>query len=499
MRIDNLIGRIEGFSDVPVLFATILANGVLDRSVVSIPPIVSWQDKTSKLRLGAAIEAATGLVTDPPSQRQPQTSKEILVAPAGFSWNLFSNDRNLKREIRANLQASLNPMINVQYVAPFLNALQADESTFTVMLRWTSATWKETEDEAITKKMQEYATYKLDPIPSEEEEKKKAAAATKTGRDQQAVAEDKDKSEDDKKANAKQRQSEWDAADTKVAQDAILNARKAKHAATHGTERDAQLAKENAGKTAEEQATNKTARQKEWDAADLEAAKQDVAKAAPMALFIEEDKNAARKFFISSPTSRSWVIGLWTITKTSEASADEFAELRAAFEKEFSGPKSIEEGCDYIVTKAFTPTLTPAPKESPAKPSEYYPIEARFEMHVSDGNARKEIKLPRTTAKSAFEYIEARMRLSSIHFLRVAGEILQYDGHIPTASPLNETALLQHQEAQASITFLQVKGGRTDTVAKKLAAADGSIVDKTKDFDVTVLDDLRVMEDKIAE
>lgn len=66
-------------------------------------------------------------------------------------------------------------------------------------------------------------------------------------------------------------------------------------------------------------------------------------------------------------------------------------------------------------------------------------------MHVSDGNAREEIKLPgggdKTTAKSAFEYIEARMRLSSIHFLRVAGEILQYDGHIPTASPLNETAL----------------------------------------------------------
>lgn len=496
MRIDNLIGRIEGFSDVPVLFATILANGVLDRSVVSIPPIVSWQDKTSKLRLGAAIEAVKGVVTDPPSQRQSQTSKEILVAPAGFSWNLFSNDRNLKREIRANLQASLNPMINVQYVAPFLNALQADESTFTIMLRWTSATWKETEDEAITKKMQEYATYKLDLILSEEEEKKKAAAAAKTDRDQQAVAKDKDKSEDDKKANAKQRQAEWDAADTKVAQVAILNARKAKHAATHGTERDAQLAKENAGKTAEEQATNETARQKEWDAADLEAAKQDVA-------FIEEDKNGAGKFFISSLTSRSWVIGLWTITKTSEASADEFAKLRAAFEKEFSGPKSIEEGCDYIVTKAFTPTLTPAPTESPAKPSEYYPIEARFEMHVSDGNARKEIKLPgsgvKTTAKSAFEYIEARMRLSSIHFLRVAGEILQYDGHIPTASPLNETALLQHQEAQAGITFLQVKGQRTDTVAKKLAAADGSIVNKTKDFDVTVLDALRVMEDKIAE
>lgn len=189
------------------------------------------------------------------------------------------------------------------------------------MLRWTSATWKETED----------AAYKLGPIPSEEEEKKKTAAAAKTSRDRRAVAEDKDKSEDDKKANAKQRQAKWDAADTKFAQDAILNARKAQHAATHGTERDAILSK-----TEWEQAINKKAFQKDWDAADLEAAKQD----------IEEDKNAAGKFFISSLTSRSWVIGLWTITKTSEASADEFAELRAAFEKEFSGPKSIEEGCD---------------------------------------------------------------------------------------------------------------------------------------------------------
>lgn len=486
----------EGLSDVPVLFATILANGVLDRGVVSIPPIVSWQDKSSKLRLGAGIEATNGIVTDPPSQRLSPTSKEILVAPAGFSWNLFSNDRNLKREIRANLQASLNPMVNVQYIPPFLNALKADKSTFTVMLRWTSATWKEIEDEFITKKMQEYATWKLDPRLSEDEETKKAAAAAKTARDEIAAKKDKDKSEDEKKANAQRRQAEWDAHDKVTAQKAILDARKDKHTATHQPERLAQLAKENANKPADEQTKHQAARAKEWDAADWAAARQDV-------VLIEEDKKAAGKFFISSLTSRSWVIGLWTITKTSKASADEFAELRAAFEKEFSGPKSIEEGCDYIVTKAFTPTLTPASKESSEKPSKYYPIEASFEMHASDGNARKEIKLPtdrdKTTVKSAFEYIEGRMGLSSIHSLRVAGEILQYDGHYPTASPLNETALLQYQEAQAGITFSQAKGEETDTVATKLAAVSSSIKDKTQEFDVTVLDDLRFMEDKIAE
>lgn len=339
-------------------------------------------------------------------------------------------------------------------------------------------------------------------MPSEEEEKQKAAALAKTDRDNQEATEDKDKSEVEKAVNRKRRKAEWDAADTKAAQDAILKARKDQISATHKAERDSQLAKENVGKTPEEQKQNSEARQNAWDAADVEAAKRDVAKVARMAPCFGEEKDAAGKFFISSLTSRSWVIGLWTITKTSEASADEFAELRAAFEKEFSGPKGIEDGCDYIVKKAYIPTLTPATKDCP-EPQEYYPIEARFKMYVSDGIAREEIKIPgsedEVTAKIAFEHIEARMHLSSIHFLQVAGEISEYDGHIPTASPLNETALLQHEEAQAGITFLQVKGEKTDTVAKKLAAADGSIGDKTKDFDVTVLDDLRAMETEITE
>lgn len=403
-----------------MLFATILATGVLDRSIIAIPPTGSWQSKTNQLKLGATIDSRIGLVSDPPPQRRSVAPTKLSVAPAGFSWAVFSTDRSLKREIRANLQATLNPMINVTYTPPFLAKLRANRDTFTVMLRWSSATWKETEDEAITNKMQEYLSYKQSP-PMSEVDKQNSRAA--------------------------------------------------------------ELEALTAGKTDEEKVAIATAKNAEWAAEDLQTA----AKIQAMAPFVTEEKTLIPgNFYIQSLTSRSWIVGLWKISRPPEMSDTDFMEHRVAFEREFGEPKDIEEGCDYILTKASS-------KESR--------IDANFKMYASDGNERGEITQPqgdkKTLAKNAFEYIDARMRLSNIHSLYVEGEIVNYDGSTPAESLLNEPVLLQIQEAQAGITFLQAKGRDTTDLTKELDTNRIIILDKSKVFDVSVLDDIRDIEDSL--
>ena len=64
------------------------------------------------------------------------------VAPEGFSWAVLAIDRDVGREIRANLQSTLNASVNLPYTAPFLNDLKVSETTFTIILRWTSFTLK---------------------------------------------------------------------------------------------------------------------------------------------------------------------------------------------------------------------------------------------------------------------------------------------------------------------------------------------------------------------
>lgn len=129
----------------PVLFSSILASSLFDRSVIAIPPNgLKSHDKGHLLYppdLGVRIIAQTGQFAP---EFEPKQFILSEVAPEGFSWAVFTSDRDIKREIRANLQSSLNVMVNLSYTAIFLKNLIVDQNFFSVMLRWTSRTFKKT-------------------------------------------------------------------------------------------------------------------------------------------------------------------------------------------------------------------------------------------------------------------------------------------------------------------------------------------------------------------
>lgn len=314
---DQFIGRLSGYSDVPVLFSSILASGLLDRSVIALPPNgLKSSDKDSLHHppiLGMGVWARTGQSTPGFESKQSIHSE---VAPEGFSWAVFSTDRDIKREIRANLQSSLNVKVNLSYTATFLENLHVDQNSFSVMLRWTSRTFKETW------------------LPQEKE----------------------------------------------------------------------------------------TA---------LEAFRKD------------ETKEPPGDFFFRSLTSRAWIVGIWRIQKR-KMSDEDFKELRLDTLKNFSTPRNIEEGCDYISK------LTTRTEKIP---------EIKFQLHGSDGMKKNGIKIQSEIPPTkAFDIIDGRMWLSGLHFLKISGEIEAYDDkEVPQ---LSESALIQMQEARASILFLQTKENR---------------------------------------
>jgi hypothetical protein len=324
-----------------------------------------------------AIEAKAGKLKAGVAKGPERAPVLVDVAPEGYSWTVFSTSRDSKREIRANLQANLNPMVNVSFKTPFLEALRAREKTFSIMLRWTSRTFKE--------------------LPW---------ADTKAGIDEKEVG-------------AKEAEADWQAALVKMATDEERQTAKDKH------EKDIQEAE-----------------QKRFEAAKL----------------------WADNFFIRCITSQAWIIGIWQV-KGAEMSEKDFEAMKTSFIKYFSEPQTIENGCDYISKTTSTKTKN---KEA-AKPT------ASFHMYASDGPSGDVISVVGFDLPAhAFNAIDRRMNLSSIHFLPIKGGIEVYDrGKFPTVSVLNEATLLQIQEARASIAFLKTHNRTVTAIEERL--------DKTKD------------------
>ncbi len=154
----------------PVLFASILTTGVLDRAVIHLPPnglrpakASSGEDAAGKHHagkdtkekdqsaagskgiqpphLGMGIEARTGGYKNSLSTERIEPTSS-LIAPEGLSWAVLSTDRDVKKEISANLRTTLNVSVNLPYTAPFLSDVKVTESIVTIILRWTSSTLK---------------------------------------------------------------------------------------------------------------------------------------------------------------------------------------------------------------------------------------------------------------------------------------------------------------------------------------------------------------------
>ena len=120
MRMHQLTGRFPGFSDVPVLFDSILTLDVLDRSVVALPPNDLKVTNDGKIAmvtqdpyLGTSINTKSGIATAGLSDPNKRRSTLSEIAPGGFSWLVLATDRDVRREIRTKLRSSLNVSVNL--------------------------------------------------------------------------------------------------------------------------------------------------------------------------------------------------------------------------------------------------------------------------------------------------------------------------------------------------------------------------------------------------
>lgn len=136
VRIDEFINKLPGYGDVSTLFSDVISTGVLSPEIIAIPPTGLG---AGTLQVGAAIQASTGEITD--DGLEGIAEEDLTVSSAGpesYSWNILRTSRDVKREIWASLQATLNPMIRKSFEPPFLRDLRGSATTFCIVLRWTS-------------------------------------------------------------------------------------------------------------------------------------------------------------------------------------------------------------------------------------------------------------------------------------------------------------------------------------------------------------------------
>lgn len=152
--LEKMIGECDGFSDVPGLFEDIRKSGILDRSVLSLPPMVLSLENTggkeltkplslSKIKLGQAIEPATGRIVhgyEDTDEFRTASKKQATpkVTSGGISWRVIQDSRDVKTEIAAQLQINLNAIVNLNSKPQYLEDLRASKTSFSVVFKWTS-------------------------------------------------------------------------------------------------------------------------------------------------------------------------------------------------------------------------------------------------------------------------------------------------------------------------------------------------------------------------
>jgi hypothetical protein len=168
-------------------------------------------------------------------------------------------------------------------------------------------------------------------------------------------------------------------------------------------------------------------------------------------------------------------------------SSSDFEALRLEVSKFFSEPRLLEEGCDWLSSLAERAT---APEVS-------------FQLYASDGLKHDEVLVRSwTDSNHAFDAFDRRLRLSSLHFLPVSGEVESYPSNknVPDTPPMSEAALMQLQEASAVITFVKSKLARLNhAIRSSLAdtAKGKKSQERNRKRDVDTLQDLKVRVEEI--
>ena len=120
--------------------------------MISIPPY-SLQGKLfqqsqnnqavplGELKPGLGITASTGMITlgmTTPGFLSVPDTPWLPGVQGGVIWRAITSDRDLKAEITSNVQASFNTAINLLHIPAYLGELRNGDSTFSVIMRWTS-------------------------------------------------------------------------------------------------------------------------------------------------------------------------------------------------------------------------------------------------------------------------------------------------------------------------------------------------------------------------
>ncbi|ETS80719.1 hypothetical protein PFICI_08248 [Pestalotiopsis fici W106-1] len=438
VRIDTFIGRIQGYSDVPVLFSEILSTGVFNRSIASLSPVGLQRsdDKSSYLvpTPGMIINATTG--TTLPSSTSLSTI-QTEVTPGGYSWAVYAKPRGIQQEIRAELQSTLNFMVNIHHHARYLKDLCADTDSFSILLKWTSSSVRDSfivDVEPNTQKSENDRT-----------ELKKASTQLEAAKETQKNAETA--WEQDRSTLEKDKAS-WPA----WQRGTPAEQQKAKDQKKQFDDAKAKRDKEKANN--DKQVAMNTGR---------------LAYARVLGLTGPDDNADKNMLLLRSVTSEAWIVGLWTIRRQNPANApskksgnsketslsiEDFEDLKSAFVRRFSGPQGIEGGCDFINDTLRTRSQAVV----------------KFSMFASDGIARQEAEVhSKIDPRYAFDFIDRRISLSSIHYLAVSGEIAAAGGGpLPLQGYMPEAILLQYQEALACLIFLQTQKENVKDSKKKL-------------------------------
>ena len=130
---ESLISRFPGYEDIPGLIDGILSSAILDPLALRIPT----NDKMS-LRIGQGINSSSGELTDGFANQVSGKSQPGKRIAGGFSWRVLRSERDIKSELSANLQGSLNTSVNLSAIPNYLYDLMIGETSMIIILKWSS-------------------------------------------------------------------------------------------------------------------------------------------------------------------------------------------------------------------------------------------------------------------------------------------------------------------------------------------------------------------------
>lgn len=371
---------------------------------------------------------------------------------------MLRSGRDVKREIWASLQATLNPMVKVDYAPPsFLTDLRGSDTSFSIMLRWTSNTLKQepNPDSDFAKSIS--SRDQARPLEAErqffEEVWQSYAAGREKSRQDRLAAE----TDETKKP---QLQADLDAertADETVHQKLSATASRITPRGANMTFLEDIFSQANGerdhGFVIEivQNPGNQVETQERWKNQKAIDEERYASLRATAEKLVHLPKNVAssvwdKTFLIRTLTLRAWLTGIWQFQQPESKPA--FEALKSKLVKYFSEPQTIERGCDYIL-------------ENIGKQGDVYPAWVKFFLYGSNGPDKEEKKLnpaEGSEAVDAFDMVSSRINMSSIHGLPVKAEIGTRPGQaFPTDFTEDEVTLMQDQERKAKEIFEQTQ------------------------------------------